>query len=205
MTGAPSSRRGFLARLIGGIAGGAWLARAVPARAQASGSLPYLGEIRMFAGTFAPSGWLLCQGQILPIAGNDPLFSLIGTTYGGDGVTTFAMPDLRGRVPVHAGPGYVIAQAGGVEQVTLTTAQIPAHTHPAGAASAIGDSADPTGRVPARNAAGVPRYGAGADTTLAATTMLATGGSGAHTNMQPYLGINFIICSTATSVYPSQT
>src|SRR6201990_2003002 len=97
---------------------------------------PYVGEIRMFAGNFAPAGWMFCEGQLLPISENDTLFNLIGTTYGGDGQSTFGLPDLRGRLPVHMGGGYALAEAGGVEDVTLTAAQLPAHTH---ALTAIGD------------------------------------------------------------------
>src|SRR5436305_10346690 len=111
---------------------------------------PYVGEIRIFAGNFAPAGWMFCDGQLLPISENETLFNLIGTTYGGDGQSTFALPDLRGRVPLHLGQGpglsnnYILAENGGVEQVTLTTAQIPAHTHPAQCSSGGGSpSSDP--------------------------------------------------------------
>src|SRR6266480_871565 len=93
-------------------------------------SQPYVGEIRMFGGNFAPAGWAFCDGQLIPIAENDTLFNLIGTTYGGDGQSTFALPDLRSRVPIHFGSGFTLAQNGGSEQVTLTTPQIPAHAHP---------------------------------------------------------------------------
>jgi len=93
-------------------------------------SQPYVGEIRMFAGNFAPVGWMFCEGQLLSIAENAALFNLIGTTYGGDGQSTFALPDLRGRLPIHQGAGFTIAQNGGSEQVTLAAGQIPAHTHP---------------------------------------------------------------------------
>src|SRR5215475_4204714 len=92
-------------------------------------SSPYIGEIRMFAGNFAPAGWALCNGALIPIDQNDALFNLIGTTYGGDGQTTFALPNLQSRVPVHVGPGFALGQAGGAETVTLTTSQIPAHSH----------------------------------------------------------------------------
>src|SRR5216110_3217385 len=91
---------------------------------------PYVGEIRMFAGNFAPVGWMFCEGQLLPISENTTLFQLIGTTYGGDGQSTFALPDLRGRVPLHMGNGFTLAETGGVETVTLTSSQIPAHSHP---------------------------------------------------------------------------
>src|SRR3954463_9573726 len=91
---------------------------------------PYVGEIRMFAGNFAPAGWMFCEGQLLPISENETLFQLIGTTYGGDGQSTFALPDLRGRIPLHQGNGFILAETGGAESVTLTVQQIPAHTHP---------------------------------------------------------------------------
>src|ERR671918_111973 len=91
---------------------------------------PYVGEIRMFAGNFAPTGWMFCEGQLLPISENETLFQLIGTTYGGDGESTFAVPDLRGRIPIHQGSGFILAETGGAEEITLTVSQIPAHTHP---------------------------------------------------------------------------
>src|SRR4026209_1292197 len=91
---------------------------------------PYVGEIRMFAGNFAPAGWMFCEGQLLPISENETLFQLIGTTYGGDGQSTFALPDLRGRIPIHQGNGFILAETGGVEEITLTVNQIPAHSHP---------------------------------------------------------------------------
>src|SRR5437868_3362158 len=113
-------------------------------------SQPFVGEIRMFGGNFAPAGWAFCNGQLLAISENDTLFNLIGTTYGGDGQNTFALPDLRGRVPVHMGQGpglsnYIIGQNGGVETVTVTIAQIPQHTHPAMAQSEPGNQTSPTG------------------------------------------------------------
>src|SRR3954468_2992 len=91
---------------------------------------PYVGEIRMFGGNFAPAGWMFCEGQLLPISENETLFQLIGTTYGGDGETTYALPDLRGRLPLHQGNGFTLAETGGAEEITLTSQQIPAHTHP---------------------------------------------------------------------------
>src|ERR1700675_1584026 len=100
---------------------------------------PYVGEIRMFGGNFAPAGWMFCEGQLLPISEYDTLFTLIGTTYGGDGQSTFALPDLRGRIPIHVGPGFAVAQNGGAETVTLTVQQIPAHTHAAMSASGSGN------------------------------------------------------------------
>src|SRR5881296_735264 len=110
-------------------------------------SQPYVGEIRMFGGNFAPAGWMFCQGQLLPIAEYETLFNLIGTTYGGDGQSTFALPDLQGRLPVHQGNGYQLAQAGGAEQVTLTVNQIPTHSHATLASTATASSNDPTNNV----------------------------------------------------------
>src|SRR3954451_21429869 len=120
---------------------------------------PYVGEIRIFAGNFAPAGWALCAGQLLPISENETLFQLIGTTYGGDGESTFALPDLRGRVPLHQGGGFVLAETGGVEAITLTINQIPAHGHPLLASADLGSSPDPVGAVLAQSrTAGVDLY-----------------------------------------------
>src|SRR4030095_12395922 len=105
---------------------------------------PYVGEIRMFAGNFAPAGWMFCEGQLLPISENETLFQLIGTTYGGNGEDTFALPDLRGRIPIHQGNGFILAETGGAEEITLTVNQIAAHTHPLLATQAIGTLSDPT-------------------------------------------------------------
>jgi microcystin-dependent protein len=171
---------------------------------------PYVGEIRMFAGNFAPAGWMFCQGQVLPISENETLFNLIGTTYGGDGQSTFALPDLQGRVPVHMGTGagqtFTIGQSAGEETVTLTTSQIPNHTHTATAFDVAGNSADPTGRRWAASAdTTVNPYGAVAaiDSTLSPTAIASTGGSQPHDNMIPFLAINFII--SLFGVFPSQT
>src|SRR4026207_1030732 len=108
---------------------------------------PYVGEIRMFAGNFAPAGWMFCEGQLLPISENETLFQLIGTTYGGDGESTFALPDLRGRIPIHQGNGFILAETGGVEEVTLTVNQIPTHSHPMLATSAAGVEPNPGTKV----------------------------------------------------------
>jgi microcystin-dependent protein len=200
-------RRHFLGRALAAWAGSAWLVRLLePRELEAATELddtPFIGEIRMFAGDFAPHDWALCEGQLLAISQNDTLFQLIGTTYGGDGVSTFALPDLRGRVPMHVGPGFSLGQLQGDEQITLTQSQIPAHSHAAGASSGVGASADPSGRLPARNAAGVPAYALTSNTDLAPAALLAAGGSSAHTNMQPYLGINFII--SLSGIFPSQS
>jgi microcystin-dependent protein len=168
---------------------------------------PYIGEIRIFGGNFAPSGWAFCNGQILPISENEALFQLIGTTYGGDGQETFGLPDLQGRAPIHMGGGFVISQNGGVEQVTLTVPQIPSHTHPAQVAAA-GDSASPTGNYwstapGASTALGNTAAGAGANiASMAATAVGSAGGSQPHENMQPFLGISYII--SLFGIFPSQ-
>lgn len=164
---------------------------------------PYVGEIRMFAGNFAPAGWMFCEGQLLAIAENDVLFNLIGTTYGGDGQTTFALPDLRGRIPVHRGGGYTLAQVGGEEKVTLTVPQIPPHSHTfvASADSAIQASA--SSRMLAHTNA-INLYSATAPNVEMATQAVSTaGGSQAHDNMQPYLCVSFII--SLFGIFPSQT
>src|SRR3954463_11394945 len=111
---------------------------------------PYVGEIRMFGGNFAPAGWMFCEGQLLPISENQILFQLIGTTYGGDGQSTIALPDLRGRVPIHFGSGFTLAEPGGGETVTLTVSQTPPHTHPQLGSTATASSTYPSGSVPAR-------------------------------------------------------
>jgi microcystin-dependent protein len=167
---------------------------------------PYLGEIRPFAGNFAIDGWALCDGSLLSISNNDALFNLIGTTYGGDGQTTFALPDLRGRFPVHQGNGgastYVMGQTGGSETVTLNTQQIPGHTHAAVANPAAGTQPGPSGNVLATSngtALYSPRPPA---TAMAAAAIAPTGGSQPHQNMQPFLTITFIIA--LQGIFPSQ-
>ena len=162
---------------------------------------PYVGEIRLFAGNFAPSGWMFCQGQLLPISENEPLFNLIGTTYGGDGESTFALPDLQSRVPIHQGNGFILAETGGAEQVTLTTQQIPAHSHALAASTATASSRSAVGGVPAALPAEVAWSSAAADEPMSLTS--AAGGSQPHDNMQPYLGLSFII--SLFGIYPSPT
>jgi len=167
-------------------------------------SQPYVGEIRMFAGNFAPAGWMFCEGQLLPISENETLFQLIGTTYGGDGQSTFGLPDLRGRLPIHQGNGFTLAQSGGVEQVTLTTQQIPAHTHPLLATTAQASGNSPANQVLASTqAATITPYGTDApQVQLAPTSVSAVGGSQPHTNFQPYVCIDFII--SLFGIFPSQ-
>ena len=163
---------------------------------------PFIGEIRMFAGNFAPRGWAFCWGQLLPIAQNDALFALIGTTYGGDGQQTFALPDLRGRVPVHMGSGFTIGQQGGAETVTLATQQLPTHTHVATSDKNAAALTSPAGNVWAASnnyAQFAPPPGA---TSMSQGTVGLAGGSQPHDNMPPYLAINFIIA--LSGVFPSR-
>ncbi len=166
---------------------------------------PYIGELRMFAGNFAPAGWMFCDGQLLPISEYVTLFNLIGTTYGGDGQSTFALPDLRGRVPIHAGTGsfgliYLLAQAGGVETVTLTTSQIPVHAHAAMASTAAGNQTSPQNGVWA--ASNLNQFAPGAPgTAMRAGLVASAGGSQPHDNMMPYLGVSFII--SLFGIFPS--
>jgi microcystin-dependent protein len=201
-----SPRRSFLGRMVAGITGGAWLSSIQdvrPAQAAPEGfAQPFVGEIRMFGGTNPPAGWMMCEGQILPISENDTLFNLIGTTYGGDGQETFALPDLRGRAPIHQGPGFVLGQNGGQEDVTLTGTQIPIHTHTALASSTPGTSDSPAGMAPATSVSGVTQYAETVDTSLSATAILSTGGSQPHTNMQPWLGVSYMI--SLYGIWPSQ-
>lgn len=166
---------------------------------------PYVGEIRMFAGNFAPAGWMFCEGQLLPISENETLFQLIGTTYGGDGESTFALPDLRGRLPVHQGNGFILAETGGAEEITLTVNQIPAHSHPLLASMDLGSAPDPANAVPAQSRiAGVDLYiEDNPAQNFAATSIGPVGGSQPHTNFQPYLCVDFII--SLFGIFPSPT
>jgi microcystin-dependent protein len=167
-------------------------------------SQPYVGEIRMFAGGFAPAGWMFCNGQLLPISEYDVLFNLIGTTYGGDGQTTFALPDLQGRLPVHQTGGFAMGQTGGSETATLTAAQLPMHSHPFLASTSPGAQKNPTGNVLATAVAGSAYIQAPPTTALAAQSIQQDpGGSQPHDNMQPYLCVSFII--SLYGVYPSPT
>lgn len=163
---------------------------------------PYIGEIRMFAGDFAPNGWLFCDGSLLSISDYDTLFNLIGTTYGGDGQTTFAIPDLASRVPVHTGSGYPLSQSGGVESVLLTTQQLPMHTHPALAANSPGTQTTPSGAFWASWGDGQYSSGAGTAASMSPAAFTPAGGSQPHENMPPFLAVNFII--SLFGIYPSQ-
>jgi microcystin-dependent protein len=165
---------------------------------------PYVGEIRMFAGNFAPAGWMFCEGQLLPISENETLFNLIGTTYGGDGQSTFGLPDLRGRLPMHQGNGFILAETGGAEQITLTTAQIPAHSHAFVASTNIADQISPSNSLLGQLTGGGLLYFAVAGASpLAAQSMLSAGGSQPHNNFQPYLCVDFII--SLFGIFPTQS
>jgi microcystin-dependent protein len=164
---------------------------------------PYVGEIRMFAGNFAPAGWAFCNGALLAISENDVLFNLIGTTYGGDGQNTFALPDLQSRVPVHVGPGFTQAQSGGAESVTLITSQIPAHSHPPLCNSGAGGQAGPGGGIWAQLATNPPYANTAPSANMGNNAIGPSGGSQPHDNMVPFLVINFII--SLFGIFPSQT
>lgn len=171
---------------------------------------PYIGEIRLFGCTFAPNGWADCDGQLLPIADNDALFALIGTTYGGDGQTTFALPDLRGRVPLHQGssPGLstrVIGEMAGAESVTLSSTQMPSHTHTVAATSAGATSTAPAGLLPAAVSGDTFYVTTAAGNTAAAMSaqaVQAAGGSQPHENCMPTLGVRY--CIALFGIFPSQ-
>ncbi|KWV46309.1 phage tail protein [Bradyrhizobium macuxiense] len=169
---------------------------------------PFLGEIRMFGGNFAPAGWATCDGQLLPISGNDALFTLIGTTYGGDGQNTFALPNLAARIPIHSGQGtglspYVLGQLGGTPTVTLTTGQIPFHNHNFMASTANGGQASPQNAFVASPTAVKEWLPHPAVAAMNAASILNTGGGQPHENMMPYLVVTFIIA--LTGIFPTQS
>jgi microcystin-dependent protein len=164
---------------------------------------PYVGEIRMFGGNFAPAGWMFCEGQLLPISENETLFQLIGTTYGGDGQSTFALPDLRGRLPLHQGNGFILAENGGAETVTLTVPQIPAHAHPLLASTSIPTSSTPADNVTGQAASKLYRNSGSPTVALAPGSISPIGGSQPHNNLQPFLCVNFII--SLFGIFPSPT
>lgn len=170
-------------------------------------SEPFVGEIRMFAGNFAPRGWAFCDGQLLAVSQNDALFSLLGTIYGGDGRTTFGLPDCRGRIPIHAGHGPGLSERrlgakGGAEKVTLTVNQLPSHGHPMQASSEAATTANPQGEVLAETLTDRVYRPDSADTNMASSSVTNTGGSRSHTNEMPYLCVHFIIA--LVGIYPSR-
>lgn len=171
---------------------------------------PYVGEIRIFAGNFPPNGWMFCNGQLLPISENDVLFQLIGTTYGGDGNSTFNLPNLQSRVPIHMGSQggipYQLGEFAGQEQVTLTTQQMPAHTHPMIASLTNGSAQTPGGNILAQPVSQQPdllAYGSDTVANMSNQTIVPVGGSQPHDNCQPFLCLNYII--SLFGVYPSPT
>jgi len=171
-------------------------------------SEPFVGEIRIFAGNFAPRGWALCDGQLLAVSQNDALFSLFGTIYGGDGRTTFGLPELRGRIPIHmgSGPGLTTRQLGsksGSESVTVTVGQLPSHSHPMQATEELADSPNPGGNIAARSTTMDLYINQDPDTVLAATSVTSVGGSQSHPNVMPFLCLNFIVA--LTGIYPSRS
>jgi microcystin-dependent protein len=165
---------------------------------------PYVGEIRMFAGNFAPAGWMFCEGELLPISEYETLFNLIGTTYGGDGQSTFGLPDLRGRIPIHNGNGFILAETGGAEEVTLSVNQIPTHKHSLMATTDLADSASPADAYMSTTATGNKIYSTASPTTALNSGVISQdGGSQPHNNFQPYLCVDFII--SLFGIFPSQT
>ncbi|MGY2894898.1 phage tail protein [Deinococcus sp. UYEF24] len=170
-------------------------------------SNPYIGEIRLFAGNFAPANWAFCDGNLLSISDYDTLFNLIGTTYGGDGQNTFALPDLRGRVPLHQGQSggspYVLGQSAGTESVTLSAQQLPVHSHPLTATSGAATSTAPSGQLLATVGSGEVYISDTPTASLSAASVGLSGGSQPHENLMPFLGVNYII--SLFGIYPSQS
>jgi len=164
---------------------------------------PFLGEIKFFGFDFAPRGWAMCNGQLLPISQNQALFSILGTTYGGDGRTSFALPDLRGRTPVHKGAGLVLGERSGQEQHTLISSELPVHTHVALASSDPGSTPIPTGNVLAGSAPNELYHAATNPVGLRSETIGPTGGGQPHSNMQPYAVLNF--CIALQGIFPSRS
>ncbi|MBK9375499.1 MAG: phage tail protein [Holophagales bacterium] len=162
---------------------------------------PFLSEIRLMSFVFAPRGWALCNGQLLPINENQALFSLLGTTYGGDGRVNFALPDLRGRTPIHVGSGHTLGERGGEQAHTLSIAELPTHVHVAQATTLEGDTPLPVGNVLADSPSQLYAAASGL-TALGASTVTNTGGSQAHLNMQPFLTLSF--CIALQGIFPSQ-
>ena len=163
-------------------------------------SEPFLAEVRIVGFNFAPRGWAFCDGQILPINQNQSLYSLLGTTYGGDGRTSFALPDLRGRTPIHVGNGHLLGQKGGEESHTLGAAEMPQHGHSAQASAVDADTVDPTGHILSK---ALNVYGNASNLVqLRAGTVANAGGGQAHNNMQPFIAVNF--CIALQGLFPSR-
>lgn len=167
-------------------------------------STPFLGELKLMSFAYPPKGWALCNGQLLPINQNQALFALLGTTYGGNGQTNFALPDLRGRAPLHSGNGVALGEQAGQEAVTLTAAQMPAHTHTLTATNDLANASVPGGAVPAAKArGGMNRYApAGGGAAMAAASLASGGGSQPHPNMQPFMVLSWVIAMQG--IFPSR-
>jgi microcystin-dependent protein len=166
-------------------------------------SEPFIGEIQIFAFNFAPRGWAMCNGQILPIAQNQALFSLLGTTYGGNGQTTFALPDLRGRVPLHTGnSSYQLGERAGTEAETLTTQALPPHSHSVNAAARAGTATAAVGNFPAQLPAGRTIFSNSGPSQMNPAAVGPAGGSQPHSNIQPYSVLNF--CIALVGIFPSR-
>jgi len=165
---------------------------------------PFIGELKLVSFNFPPKGWALCNGQLMPINQNQALFSLLGTTYGGDGLRTFSLPDLQGRAPLHQGSGVVLGQKAGTEAVTLNSGQLPMHTHTLTASADIANASVPGGALPAaKPRGGMNRYApVGNDTVMGASSLTSIGGSQPHQNMQPYTVLIWII--SLQGIFPSQ-
>jgi microcystin-dependent protein len=162
---------------------------------------PYVGEIRMFAGNYAPEGWALCNGQVMSISQNEVLYTLIGTTFGGDGVSTFALPDLQGRIPIHSTTAYPLGAKGGTETVTLIANELPQHTHVPQASTQTGIQASPSNAIWATNVAKTYTEANGNPVTMNLQTVSLEGGNQPHDNMMPSLTISFIIA--LQGIFPS--
>lgn len=163
---------------------------------------PFLGEVRIFSFGFAPKGWAFCNGQFLPINQNQALFALLGTTYGGNGVQTFALPNLQGRMPISFGSGYTQGQAGGEVNHTLLVSEMPSHTHTATASSGTSSQASPKNNVWAEDNGQNLTYATASNAQFAAAAITSTGGSQPHANMMPYLTLNF--CMAMQGIFPSR-
>ncbi len=163
-------------------------------------STPYLAEIRIFSFNFPPKGWAFCNGQLLPINQNQALFSLLGTTYGGDGVTNFKLPNLQASAPIHFGAGFALGQFGGEASHTLVSSELPMHTHPVVASSNVADQGSPQNNYWAVESSNA--YSGNADSTMAPQSLSMIGGSQPHDNMPPYLTLSF--CIALTGIFPSQ-
>jgi microcystin-dependent protein len=163
---------------------------------------PFLGEIRMMSFVFAPKGWALCNGQFLPINQNQALFALLGTNFGGNGQTTFALPDLRGRTPIHVGSGHTLGERGGEQAHALSIAELPTHTHVLSGTGTAGSAQIPVGNLLAATASQLYHAADASLVAMAATTVSNVGGSQAHQNMQPYLALSF--CIALQGIFPSE-